>query len=170
MNDSLKLVTEGLLKAMKAEHDGHYFYLSAAKNTEDPQGKSVFEMLADEEREHMEFLRAQYASYMETGHADTTVSLRMKKQLTGESPIFSSAIKKNIKQAHYEMSALSIGIMLEQNSVSFYEAQARAVDDAEARDLYTQLADWERGHLHALIQQENALKVDYWREAGFEPF
>lgn len=170
MKDSVKLVTEGLLKALKAEHDGHYFYLSAAKTTEDPQGRTVFEMLADEEREHIEFLRAQYKAYMETGHADTKVELRMKRALTGDSPIFSSAIKKNIKQAHYEMSALSIGILLEQNSVSFYESQAKAVEDAEARTLYTQLADWERGHLHALTQQENALKADYWSAAGFEPF
>jgi len=168
--DSVKLITEGLLKAIEAEHHGHYFYLSAARTTKDAQGKSVFEMLAEEEREHMEFLRAQYKAYMETGHADTKVSLRMRKQLSGESPIFSPAIKKHIKNAHYEMSALSIGILLEQNSVAFYDSQAKAVEDPSARELYAQLADWERGHLQALIQQESALKEDYWREAGFQPF
>jgi rubrerythrin len=170
MKDSVRFITEGLLKAIKAEHDGHYFYLSAARNTEDVQGKAVFQLLADEEREHMNFLRAQYESYMATGRADGSVSLGMKKKLLGESPIFSPAIKKHIKQAHYEMSALSIGIMLEQNAVAFYDSQAKAVEDSSAKDLYAQLADWERGHLHALIQQESALKSDYWSEAGFEPF
>jgi rubrerythrin len=168
--DSVKLITEGLLKAIKAEHDGHYFYLSASTSTQDPQGRAVFEMLADEEREHMAFLSAQYRSYMDTGRAETKVKLSMKKRLTADSPIFSPEIKKHIKSAHYEMSALSIGIILEQNSVAFYEAQARAVEDTEARGLYAQLADWERGHLHALLKQEAALKEDYWRQAGFEPF
>lgn len=170
MNDSARLVTDGLLKAMKAEHDGHYFYLSAARNTEDPHGKNVFEMLADEERQHMEFLRAQYKAYMETGQADRSVSLNMKKKLAADSPIFSPALKKGLKQAHYEMSALSIGIMLEQNSVAFYGGQAAAAHDEAAKDLYAQLADWERGHLSMLLRQEAALKEDYWRQAGFEPF
>ncbi len=89
---------------------------------------------------------------------------------TAESPIFSPQIRKRIKDAHYEMSALSIGIMLEQNSVAFYEAQAKSVDDPQARSLYEELADWERGHLHALLRQEGALKEEYWAQAGFAPF
>lgn len=170
VDPSVRLITEGLMKAIKAEHDGHYFYLGVAERTQDPQGKAAFTFLAEEEKAHMDFLRAQYRSYQERGQADPSVTLGTAREWGEASPIFSPEFKKRLGDAHYEMSALSLGILLEQNSVAFYESQAHAVEDPAAKDFFLGLARWERGHLQALLRQEEALKEEYWQQAGFAPF
>ena len=52
---------EGLLQAYKAEVDGYHFYMMAARSTDDPKGREVFERLAKDEVEHARFLKAQHA-------------------------------------------------------------------------------------------------------------
>ncbi len=170
MEDSVKRITDGLMKAIKTEHSGHYFYLNAAKNTEDPQGREVFNSLAAEELEHKEFLLKQYESLMKSGTANLNVSLGRRRDLSGESPIFSAEIKRRLGDAHYEMSALSTGITVERNSMEFYKSEAQAVMNPEVKQFYLQLAEWEEGHLEALMRQEDALKEDYWYKSGFFPF
>jgi hypothetical protein len=32
------------------------------------------------------------------------------------------------------------------------------------------LAEWESTHYHALLEQQETLKEDYWRHNGFAPF
>ena len=48
--------------------------------------------------------------------------------------------------------------------------QAEATDDPDAKAFFGQLADWESGHYHALLQQQETLKEDYWAAGGFAPF
>jgi rubrerythrin len=170
MDEAVKRMTDGLAKAIKAEHDGHFFYLSAASNTQDPKGKEVFKMLAEEEQRHMWYLKTQHKSLVETGTMDTTIDLGSKMDLSDASPIFSEELKTRIKDANYEMSALSIGITLEQNAIRFYENEATIASDPGVKEFYLKLADWEKGHLDALMRQEDALKEDYWYQSGFYPY
>ena len=170
MDPEVKRMTDGLAKAIKAEHDGHFFYLSAASNTQDPKGKEVFQMLAEEEQRHMLYLKTQHKSLVTTGSIDASLELGSRLDLSGASPIFSEDLKTRIKDANYEMSALSIGITLEQNSIRFYESEAGAVSDPGGKEFYLKLADWEKGHLDALLRQEDALKEDYWYHSGFYPY
>jgi rubrerythrin len=169
MMDS-KQIAEGLMKAVKAENDGYHFYSMAARNTDDAKGREVFEALAKEEQDHARFLTAQYRSILETGKPDESLKLGDAADLPGASPIFSDAIRKNLKGADREMSALSIGIQLELSSINYYKEQAEAVGAGPVREFYKELVDWELGHYYALLRQEEALKEDYWAQAGFAPF
>ena len=90
--------------------------------------------------------------------------------LSGASPIFSEHLKSRLQDAHYEMSALSIGIQLEQSSMAYYKEQAGRHADPAIRAFFEELADWERGHYEALTRQQESLKDDYWYGAGFSPF
>jgi rubrerythrin len=170
MDRSTKRVIEGLQKAMQAEHEGRHFYLMAAGNTEDPQGKEIFQNLAEEELSHFHYLQAQYKSMVNTGKVDNSVKLGKSRTLTGSHPIFSEAIRDRINQAHYEMTALSIGVQLEQSAVMFYSTEAEAATDPEVVSFYNELAEWERGHLKALQDQMETLREDYWNQGGFSPF
>lgn len=170
MSNADKRLTDGLVEAIKAERDGYSFYMMAAGGTEDPKGKEVFETLAREELDHMNFLRQQYDSIMKTGRPDMKIKLGPRKDLTGISPIFSERLKSRIKDAHIEMSALSIGIQLELDAIKFYKEQARLFTDPEISGFYNELADWETGHYNALWEQQQALKEDYWSAGGFAPF
>ena len=90
--------------------------------------------------------------------------------LSDMSPIFSDQIKSRIQDAHIEMSALSIGIQLELDAMKFYKSQAEAADDPDITNFYNELAEWESGHYHALLKQQEELKEDYWSSGGFSPF
>ena len=127
VDESLKRITDGLGKAMQAEHEGHHFYKMAAQNTQDEKGRKIFLQLADEEMDHFNFLKTQYRSILETGKLDENIKLGKAKAFTGEHPIFSDEIKNRIGSAHYEMTAISIGIQLELSAVTFYTAEADAV-------------------------------------------
>lgn len=163
-------LADGLLTAMKAERDGHSFYLMAANSTGDPKGRTVFETLAREELDHLQFLKKHYESVTTTGKLSDSARLGPKMELTGASPLFSEGIKKRVKEAHFEMSALSIGIQLELDAMNFYRVQAEQCEDPQAKDFYSELSAWETGHYQALLMQQEELKEEYWSQGGFSPF
>lgn len=162
-------IAKGLLEAMKSEVDGYNFYMMASKSTQDPQGKSVFERLAQEEKEHAQFLKAQYQSIIETGEITSSIHLT-KTSFNTTSPIFSDEIKSRIKDIHYEMTALSVGIQLEYSAVQFYKSQADKIEDTKIKAFYKELADWEATHYQILLKQQESLKEEYWNQGDFSPF
>ena len=170
MDPTTERIAAGLRKAMQAEHEGQHFYLMAAKNSTDPKGREVFQSLADDEVEHFNFLKGQYTAVVRTGKIDASLKLKPRTELKGEHPIFSSEIKERIGTAHYEMTAVSIGIQLEQSAVNFYKAEAQATEDPDVKAFYEELAVWEQGHLDALRAESDALREDYWNQGGFSPF
>jgi rubrerythrin len=169
-SDEKKRLADGLKQAIQAEIDGYHFYMMAARSTSDDQGREVFESLAQDEKEHVRFLSLQYSAFMDKGAPDPTATLGKRAELQGKSPIFSEQFRERIADAHFEMSALSIGISLELSAVQFYKDQAAQSNDEIVKKFYNELADWESGHYQALLQQQESLKEDYWAGGGFSPF
>ena len=159
---------EGLKTALQAELNGIEFYRMAAEKTEDMKGKRVFEMLATDEYKRFQALQKQYDSLAKKTEWQT-MDLGDVSVFEGESPIFSAELKERLKGKHFEMTALSIGAMLESNSIDFYRKMKEENDDPAAVKLYSQLQTWEEGHLEAITKQLNLLKEDYWAEQGFTP-
>ncbi|MDJ0762600.1 MAG: ferritin family protein [Myxococcota bacterium] len=171
MTDAVqKKVADGLIRAMRAEHEGQYFYLMASRTTEDAKGKDVFLQLAKEEQLHFDFLKRQYEAVVKFGRPDATLKLGTPIALSGGSPIFSERIRSRIQEAHYEMTALSVAVQLELDAQNHYRTQADEVSDLVIKTFYSELADWEAGHYRALLKQQEALKEDYWDQGGFAPF
>ena len=170
MTDDRKQVAESLLKAIKAERYGHDFYMMAANSTQDPKGREVFQQLAQEELDHMRFLKKHYDSVLATGKPDSNAKLGAQRDLSDMWPIFSESLKERVKDAHFEMTSLSVGIQLEHDAIQFYKDQAEASGDPELARFFGDLADWEAGHYAALLRQQEALKESYWSANGFTPF
>lgn len=169
MSDEKERILKGLKQAIQSEVDGRNFYNMAAKNTQDEQGKAVFQSLAQDEVEHYIFLKAQYDSILKTGKVDLNIKLG-KPSDTSESPIFSDDFKGKLKDAHGEMAALSVGAQLELLGIQFYRAEAEAAQDEDVKKFYNELADWEVTHHRRLLKQQQELQEDYWHDAGFAPF
>lgn len=169
-NEALVRLQEALRKAIEAEIEGQYFYGMAALSTEDGKGKEVFEWLASEEFHHAEFLKAQLRSLTDRGVVDTTLALGNPRRLADPYPIFSEEIKARSADAHYEMTALSVGVQLEENAIRFYKEQALAAPDQAMKKFFLELADWESGHYSALLRQQELLRDSYWTENRFSPF
>jgi len=120
--------------------------------------------------DHMHFLARHHESVLKTGMPDSSAKLGPRAALAGAWPIFSEGIKTRLKEAHVEMSALSIGIQLELTAQKFYRELAGKTDNAEIKAFLLELADWEAGHYKALLQQQEGLKEDYWSENRFSAF
>jgi rubrerythrin len=163
-------ILDGLRWAIQGEADGYQFYKIAAETTKDPTGKEQFLALADEEKGHMEFLKAQYKSISENGKVDFTVHLRNDHHFTAHGPIFSEELVSRINESQFEMSALSIGIKLELVSIQFYREQAELTDDADVQKFYLDLVEWEQEHYHSLLRQQEMLQDAFWSKGGFAPF
>ena len=170
MDDAIKRVTAGLQQAMRTETDGYHFYTMAANAVQDPKGKEVFDRLAQDELSHLRFLNRQYKSFTQHGKPDAKAQLGPRGEWAGDNPIFSEKIHKRLDEAHFEMSALSIGIQLELGSERFYRQEAEAAEDPAVKKFFTELAEWESGHYHALLKQQESLKEEYWSKGGFAPF
>jgi rubrerythrin len=161
-----------LKDAIKVESDGYHFYKMAADQTIDPKGREMLESLASDEKKHMKALKEQYKLYKEQGRFDWEEGkLKMKIPFdpSSSSPIFSREFRNKVNESHFEMAALSVGIMLEQNSIDFYNKSAQRAEDPQAKTLFSFLANWEGQHLRALISQYNYLKEEYWTDARFFP-
>jgi rubrerythrin len=167
--DKQRLI-EGLEKAMRAEMEGYHFYTLAAQNTKDATGQETFKYLADEEKDHFNFLKAHLESVSKNDRIADGISLGTAKDIGGDHPIFSTEIRERIGKAHYEMTALAIGIQLEKSAVDFYRAEAEASDDHAVKALYMELMQWEEKHLAAFQGEMDTLQKEYWAEARFEPF
>jgi len=159
---------EGLQTALQTELNGIEFYKMAAQNTEDINGKQTFQMLADDEQKHFTALQKQYASLMEKNRWQS-IDLGKTPSFEGDSPIFSVELKDRVKGKHFEITALSIGALLETNSINFYRKMKEQSDDPEAKELYAQLETWEQTHLDAITRQLDLIKEDYWAEQRFAP-
>lgn len=166
----MKKVAQGLVRAIQAEREGQHFYLMAAKTCQDEKGRDVFTQLAGEEAEHAKFLKMQYVSLIETGKPDAGIKLGKGTELEGSSPIFSDKIRSRLKDAHFEMTALSVGAQLELDAQKYYSERAAETDDIVIKTFYFELAEWEGGHYRALLAQQDSLKEEYWSQNGFAPF
>lgn len=170
MDEAMKKVAQALAKAIQAEIEGQHFYRMAARSTDDPRGREVFERLAEDEVAHERFLRAHLEAIVETGAPSKHASLGSPEPFAASSPIFSEALRARIGEAHYEMTALSVGIQLELTAVKFYARASEETRDPLLRDQFRQLSEWESGHYDALLRQQDELREDYWSAGGFSPF
>lgn len=165
--DTSKAV-QGLRTALQTELNGIQFYKLAAEKTDDNKGKKTFQMLADDELKHYHALQQQYKSLLDESKWQD-IDLGDISTFEGESPIFTKELKDRVKDKHFEVTALSIGALLESNSIDFYRRMKEQSDDPAARELYGQLQKWEETHLKAITKQLDLIKEEYWSEQRFSP-
>jgi rubrerythrin len=162
-------VSEGLATAMQTEIEGYEFYKLVAVKSKDPGAREMFESLAADEAEHSRVLSIMFKEMNKTGKFKTK-KMAAKSKMTYKSPVFSKEFLASKKSKNLEMSALSIGILLEQNSIEFYRGQQMIVPDVGAKRFFGSLAIWEGEHLRALLAQKTFLQRDIFAQARFEPF
>lgn len=159
----------GLKEAILTEQTGFQFYTVAAANTTDARGREVFGQLARDESEHRQWLRRQY-DHIVAGTPWEEMKPEAHADLSGPSPIFSDDLRSRIGEAHWEMTALAVGLALEEATVIRYRELAQTAERPEVRKFFEELTKWEESHAEALSRQSNLLKESYWREARFAPF
>lgn len=169
MTENTNKILESLKTAMEAELTGLNFYKNASETTSDPKGKEAFLRMANEEEAHFKYLRQQYQSILKEGNFDFAGSFVKESHEQSENPIFSQAIKDRIKECHFEVSVLTIGMKLELDAINFYNSCAGKAESPEEKQFYQDLVKWETTHYEALEWELNELKEGYWQANNFVP-
>jgi rubrerythrin len=158
---------EILKTAILMEKRGKAFYEMVAQQTKSDDVKKIFTMMAEEEQTHVEFLSKQFASYNKNQKFDK-IELKADAGIVDE--ILSGDIKKQISAASFEAAAISAAIDMETKAIEVYSKQAAEATDPNEKELFSWLADWEKGHHKVLHELNEQLKEDIWYDNQFWPF
>ena len=158
---------EILKTALLLENRGKAFYTKVANQATDPDVKQIFEIMADEEDEHIKFLSEQFSHFKEH-QTFKDVKLPQGSDDTA-TEILSENIKKNISAAGFEAAAISSAIDMENRAIAIYSERAKQAKDLDEKNFYQWLADWERGHHQILFELDRDLKEKIWADNSFWP-
>jgi rubrerythrin len=84
--------------------------------------------------------------------------------------ILNPAIKKSISAASFEAAAISAAIDMENKAIEVYSKRAKDSTDVNEKELYSWLADFERGHHKLLNDLNQELMEEIWNDHHFWPF
>ncbi len=159
-------ILEIIRRAYHIEVEGYTFYSMAAERAQKASVRTLFERLAQDERQHQEYLREVASSYRSKGVSAFDVETRVPDWSEFSGPIFTARIREEAEGAEFETGVLSVGMSIESNSVAHYTDAARSSEDDKARAFYQFLAVWERQHLVALQNAYKAIRSDFWEKSG----
>jgi Fur family ferric uptake transcriptional regulator len=152
----LVFARDALRIAIATERSGLQFYTRAAAMTTDPRGRSVFEKLAGEEKEHLGTLERRYR---ELSAQDPLLESRptflfFKGAANG---IFAEGTEK-LRAGVDDLQALLIGIRCERDSHKFFKKYGERFEDSEGKQIFLEFAEEERAHRDLLIGVYRALR------------
>lgn len=156
--------------AMKSEIEGRELYKIVSEQSDDPKAKEVFLFLSQEENNHLLALQKMFQSYQKGESLEIPKITRLVRFDDTESPIFSRDFKERLKGKHFEMSALSIALRLENDSAQYYRECAEKTEDDALKAFFLELSDWEREHYNAFYREISYLEEEYFIKNNFEPF
>jgi Fur family ferric uptake transcriptional regulator len=153
----LVFARDALRMAIATERSGLEFYTRAASLTKDPRGRSVFEKLAGEEKEHLATLEKRYAelSTLDPQLESRPTFLFFKGAASG---VFAEGTKE-LREGVDDEQALLIGIRCERGSHQFFKRYGERFEDSEGKQVFLEFADEERAHLELLIREYRALRA-----------
>mgnify|MGYP001086271945 CR=1 FL=1 len=147
--------------AIQSEIEGRELYLAASKTTKDKKAKKIFLSLSKEEDSHIQALQDIAKSTLKGGAVTIPKLAPVTTFDDAKSPIFTQEFKDAIKDKHYEVSTLRIGLKLEAEAAKFYRGFAKKVTQPEVKKFLLFLAKWESDHYDKLKQQLGFLENAY---------
>ena len=160
---------EILKSAILLEKKGGAFYSKVAEQATGQAVKAFFEMMADEEVEHVKILGDQFKAYQESQQFNPgDYNEKLGEQMA--SRVITAEFKNEISAADYEAAAISAAMFMEKNAIKLYADRAAEADDPNEKALYRWLADWETQHLHFLSEIDKELREEIWHDNSFWPF
>lgn len=157
-----------LKTAVLLERRGKAFYTHSARMSENSSVKKIFEMMAEEENAHIDFLVKQFKSFSSNNRF-----LEIKDTWEAEDDtmeILTEKVKSEISAAGYEAAAISAAIDFENRAIEVYSTRAEEATDPNEKEMYTMLANWEKSHHHLLHKLNEDLKETIWNDNNFWPF
>jgi Fur family ferric uptake transcriptional regulator len=153
---ALVFARDALRIAIATERSGLQFYTRAASLTRDARGRSVFQKLAAEEKEHLGTLEKRYRELLEKDPQleSRPTFLFFKGPANG---LFAAGAERLSKGVN-DLEALLIGIRCERGSHNFFKRYGERFDDSEGKQIFLEFAEEEKVHRDLLISEYRALR------------
>lgn len=153
---------EAIKTAIEFEAQVNDVYRHATKNTSDPIGKRTFRVLADEEQQHLNYLKGRLDELQRTGSIsaeklDTAIPPRE----TIREGISKLEARMTQKDRGTELQMLGKALEVEHDTTNFYRKMVSELS-AEGQALFARFVEIEEGHL-AIVQAE----IDYLSKTGY---
>ena len=152
----LVFARDALRIAIATERSGLKFYTRAAAVTADPRGRTVFEKLAAEEKEHLGTLERRYRELLQQDPLleSRPTFLFFKGAANG---IFAEGTEK-LRAGMDDLQALLIGIRCERDSHKFFKKYGERFEDSEGKQIFLEFAEEEAVHRDLLIGEYRKLR------------
>jgi len=161
--DEQRIIAQAILN----EVEGNEFYRMAANATRSEETKETFLRLAAEELSHVKYL-TELRKKLGEG-LDPTIG-----EIMDLGPVPSPEIYKwgkiTVEDSSLALSALSIGIKLEKDSIDFYREAKEKSESKAGREIFEKLVAWETVHLNILELQHKAVQTFWSADQGFAPY
>ncbi|MDD3687832.1 MAG: ferritin family protein [Bacteroidales bacterium] len=161
---------EILKMAILMEHRGKAFYKKVAEQTDNEEVRNIFNLMADEEQTHIEFLSEQFAYYQKNQKINPDKLGLSQTDDSIAKTILSSDLKTKLSAVGYEAAAIAAAMDMEKKAIAVYSERAKSATDQSEKELYTWLANWENDHLNILAQLDKELMEKVWYDNSFWPF
>jgi Fur family ferric uptake transcriptional regulator len=151
----LLFARDALRIAIATERSGLEFYSRAARAARDARGRTVFQKLAEAEREHLGKLEARYQRLVaqDAMIESKPTFLFFKGAANG---LFASGAEQ-VARGVDDFQALMIGIRCERTSHRFFKRYGEKFEDSEGKQVFLEFASEEREHLELLIREYRSL-------------
>jgi Fur family transcriptional regulator, ferric uptake regulator len=153
---ALVFARDALRIAIATERSGLKFYTRAASLTTDARGRSVFQKLAAEEKEHLGTLEKRYSELL--GKDPQLESRPTFLFFKGPANGLFAAGAERLGKGVNDLDALLIGIKCERGSHNFFKRYGDRFEDSEGKQIFLEFAEEERVHRDLLISEYKALK------------
>lgn len=153
-------------KAIINEIEGYEFYNMASNNSKSKEVKNAFLELAEEEMQHVIWLKDLFNKVKDDNMMDFQLALIPEPT----SPAIFKWENVDRKDAGIAVSAFGIGIQMEKASIEYYTKAASETEIEKAKELFNILIKWEKIHLDKFSSQYEELKEEWWSQQGYAPF
>jgi Fur family transcriptional regulator, ferric uptake regulator len=152
----LVFARDALRMAIATERSGLEFYTRAAAMTKDRRGRTVFQRLAEEEKEHLGTLQRRYRTLLEKDpQLESRPTFLFFK---GAASSLFAAGAEELRRGVDDQQALRIGIKCERGSHEFFKRYGERFEDSEGKQIFLEFADEEAAHRDLLIREYDKLR------------
>ena len=155
-HSDLVFARDALRIAIATERSGLEFYTRAARLTKDRRGRTVFQRLAEEEKEHLGTLERRYQTLLaKDPQLESRPTFLFFK---GAASNLFAAGAEELSKGVDDQQALRIGIKCERGSHEFFKRYGERFEDSEGKQVFLEFADEERAHRDLLVREYNKLR------------
>jgi len=161
--------TEILKNAILLEKRGHAFYSKVAQQARGETVKKFFQLMAEEEVNHVKILSEQFKSYRSSKKFKPR-DFAEQGEFSTLTEILTKDLKRQIAAADFEAAAVAAAMSMEKNAIQVYSSRVSETQDPDEKALYRWLAEWEAQHLSFLSRIDKEITEEIWNDNHFWPF